>query len=80
VKTEEAKAREDDMHTERGSSHTKNEATGLVLESPALDQEAIARLAYFYWEERGCETYSPDEDWFRAEAVLRSRIAVGPTD
>ena len=21
-----------------------------------LDQEAIARLAYFYWEARGCQT------------------------
>ena len=41
----------------------------------ALDQEAIARLAYFYWEERGCQNDSPDEDWFKAEAELRSRLA-----
>jgi Protein of unknown function (DUF2934) len=45
----------------------------------ALDQEAIARLAYFYWEERGCQNDSPDEDWFRAEADLRNRLAAAAT-
>jgi hypothetical protein len=28
------KTQEEDMHTERGSSHTNNEATGLVIETP----------------------------------------------
>ena len=60
------------MHTQRGSSETKSEADGPVIE-PGLDQEAIARLAYFYWEDRGCHNNSPDEDWFRAEAELRNQ-------
>jgi hypothetical protein len=61
------------MHTKRGSGETDNEATDLVIESPILDQEAIARMAYFCWEARGCPNDSPDEDWFRAEAELRNR-------
>jgi hypothetical protein len=35
-------------------------------------QEEIARLAYFYWEARGCAGGSPEEDWVRAEQELRS--------
>jgi hypothetical protein len=34
------------------------------------DREAIARLAYEYWEARGCPDGSPEEDWFRAEKTL----------
>ena len=45
------------------------------IEHPAMDQEDIARLAYFYWEERGCPNGSPDEDWFRAEAGFRNPLA-----
>ena len=38
---------------------------------PCFDE--IARLAYSYWEERGCQGGSPEEDWLRAEQELRSR-------
>jgi hypothetical protein len=55
------------------SSQAQDEATGLVIE-PAFDQETIAVLAYYYWEARGCPHDSPHEDWFRAEAELRSRL------
>ena len=37
------------------------------------DQDAIARLAYSYWEMRGCVDGSPEEDWLRAERELLSR-------
>ena len=40
-------------------------------ESPSHDE--IAVLAYSYWEARGCQGGSPDEDWLRAERELRSR-------
>ena len=30
----------------------------------------IERLAYQFWEERGCPQGSPDEDWYRAERSL----------
>jgi hypothetical protein len=35
--------------------------------------EEIARLAYSYWEARGCQGGSPEEDWVRAEQELRTR-------
>jgi hypothetical protein len=41
--------------------HRSDEATGLETEHPGLDRDAIGRLAYFYWEERGCPNDSPDE-------------------
>ena len=66
---------QEDKHTASESSHRSDEATDLGIEHPALDQEAIGRLAYFYWEERGCPNDSPDEDWLRAEAELRNRRA-----
>ena len=33
--------------------------------------EAISRLAYSYWEARGCQGGSAGEDWLRAEAEIR---------
>ena len=52
--------------------------------APALEQETtaqagrsenqeIARLAYSYWEERGCPIGSPEQDWLRAEYELHAR-------
>jgi hypothetical protein len=35
--------------------------------------EEIAKLAYFYWEARGCQGGCPEEDWLRAEDELRNR-------
>ena len=37
---------------------------------PAPSHDEIARLAYAYWEERGRQSGSPQEDWFRAEHEL----------
>jgi len=37
---------------------------------PADLHEAIARLAYEHWLERGCPCGSPEEDWFHAERQL----------
>jgi Protein of unknown function (DUF2934) len=63
------------VRTARESRHRSDKATDLGIEHRTLDQEAIARLAYSYWEERGHPTDSPDEDWLRAEAELRNRLA-----
>ena len=49
-------------HTARKGIRRSDEATDLGVEHPTFDQEAIARLAYFYWEERGSPNDSPDED------------------
>ena len=37
------------------------------------DREEIARLAYQYHEERGRHHGSHQEDWYRAEQVIRER-------
>ena len=39
----------------------------------APSQDEIASLAYLYWEARGCQGGSPEEDWTRAEQELRAR-------
>jgi hypothetical protein len=31
-------------------------------------------LAYLYWEARGCQGGSPEEDWLRAERELIARV------
>jgi len=37
--------------------------------------QEIAALAYSYWEQRGCQGGSSDEDWARAQRALRQRAA-----
>ena len=44
-----------------------------LFEAPAF--EDIARLAYSYWEARGYQGGSPEEDWLRAEQELRGHLA-----
>ena len=68
------KTQEEQARTAR-ESHRSEEAADLGIEHPTSDEEGTAHLAYFYWEERGCSNDSPDEDWFRAEAVLGNRLA-----
>jgi hypothetical protein len=41
----------------------------------AEDHEETTRLAYSYWQARGCPIGSPEEDWYRAENELRKPIA-----
>jgi len=45
------------------------EPDGLRTDGPSQDD--IAVLAYLYWEARGCQDGSPEQDWFRAERELR---------
>lgn len=42
-------------------------------ESNVPTQEAIAHLAYSYWQERNGNGGSAEEDWLRAERELRER-------
>jgi hypothetical protein len=42
---------------------------------PEPSYEEIATLAYSYWEARGCQGGSHEEDWLRAEQELRSRAS-----
>jgi Protein of unknown function (DUF2934) len=51
-------------------------------ETPAAgyepSHEEISRLAFLYWEARGCEGGSPEEDWLRAEQELRKQAMAVP--
>lgn len=42
----------------------------VVSSGSAPEHEQIARLAYSYWQARGCPEGSPKEDWLRAETEL----------
>jgi hypothetical protein len=42
-------------------------------------QEQIARLAYSYWEARGCQGGSPEADWVRAEQELTTSLVASAT-
>ena len=49
-----------------------------AIAAPSLEpsREAIARLAYSYWEARGCQGGSAEEDWLRAEVEVRGTSSV----
>lgn len=42
---------------------------------PAAEREQIARMAYFLWLERGASAGDPEQDWYRAEQLVRSATA-----
>jgi Protein of unknown function (DUF2934) len=44
-----------------------------AVAAPAPSPEEIARLAYAYWEARGRQHGSHQEDWYRAERELLLR-------
>jgi hypothetical protein len=48
-----------------------------VTKGHELEAQEIARLAYSYWEARGCQEGSAEEDWLRAEQELRSALTSG---
>jgi hypothetical protein len=58
-------------HAATKSSHV------VVTEAPAFNE--VAQLAYSYWEARGYQGGSPEEDWLRAEQELRSQLVVSAT-
>ena len=50
-----------------------------ITETPSREQQ-IAALAYSYWEARGYQGGSSEEDWLRAEFELRSNLASSATN
>ncbi|MBI4876995.1 MAG: DUF2934 domain-containing protein [Acidobacteria bacterium] len=61
------------------SRHTSRKKAPAVAEAAAapacVDHQEIARLAYMFWEARGCQGGCPEEDWHRAEEQLKARGA-----
>jgi uncharacterized protein involved in copper resistance len=46
-------------------------AAGATESGRVIDRDAIAGLAYSYWEARGYTGGSAEEDWLRAEREIR---------
>ena len=59
-----------------GAKHSSKPSAAVVstVTFEEVDQDAIARLAYSYWEDRGYADGSPEEDWLRAEQELKAAI------
>lgn len=51
------------------------EVAAAVAPATQPSREAVARLAYAYWEARGYQGGSPEEDWNRAEQELLTSAA-----
>ena len=49
-------------------------ATSATQTETEITPEDIARLAYSFWEARGYQGGSPEQDWLRAEEELRGRV------
>jgi Protein of unknown function (DUF2934) len=45
-------------------------AVSAIVPSRTASHDAIARLAYSYWESRGYQSGDPQQDWLRAEREL----------
>ena len=52
------------------------DAAAAVAPAAQPSREAVERLAYAYWEARGYQGGSPEEDWTRAERELLASTAV----
>ncbi|HUO32862.1 MAG TPA: DUF2934 domain-containing protein [Bryobacteraceae bacterium] len=59
---------------ERSETATIPSSNSPATESYTPSFDEIAQLAYFYWESRGYQGGSPEEDWLRAEQELRSNL------
>ena len=51
----------------------------VAAQAPRPSCEEIELLAYSYWEARGYQSGSPEEDWLRAEQELSARRASATT-
>jgi hypothetical protein len=56
------------------SSVAPLESAEATLSSAVSAQEQIALLAYSYWEARGRQHGNAEEDWYRAEREILSRL------
>lgn len=64
------------MNAKAETRAAENETVDVAAEAifdNCPSREDIAVLAYSYWEARGFQGGSPEEDWLRAEQEMRSR-------
>ena len=65
-------------HSKQIGSHVDSKADVVHPTAGRYDRERVARLAYSYWEARGFQGGSADEDWYRAERELAHKQADEP--
>jgi hypothetical protein len=53
-------------------------AIPIFHDSPVMREE-VAKLAYEYWKEGEGIGGSPEEDWYRAEKIVRNRLRAAVT-
>lgn len=58
----------------RSVKHSKTSASVAAETTPVSAHEQIARIAYGYWEARGYQPGSAEQDWLRAEQEYLHRI------
>ncbi|MGP8260296.1 MAG: DUF2934 domain-containing protein [Acidobacteriaceae bacterium] len=58
--------------TSAKKTKTKTAAVGKPETAKTPSREAIAKLAYRYWKERGGQNGQDWQDWLRAERELKS--------
>ncbi len=61
---------------EAGKTESAISAQSLNPADSVSLRERIALLAYTYWQERGCEGGSPEEDWLRAEREILGNVNI----
>jgi len=69
-----AELKDESTAVEPAAIETKSNPPSAVV-SEHSEREEIAILAYSYWEARGQQGGSPEEDWVRAEQEYRHRRA-----
>ena len=57
----------------QGSAESHSEQPPSADGNGHFDHGEVARLAYSYWEARGYQGGSPEDDWYRAQAELSRR-------
>jgi hypothetical protein len=76
IKHRRTKSRAKAAETPEPAVEAAVESQDAVAVDPVAEREEIARLAYLYWESRGGEGGSAEEDWLRAEQeFLKKRAA-----
>jgi hypothetical protein len=67
-----APAKRRTTRTKGSETSTSEISSKAAKQTLTVDREAIARLAYSYWEARGFAGGSAEEDWLRAEEEIRT--------
>jgi hypothetical protein len=65
------RSRQNAEHSGDAAVHSQTATTG--HDAVAFGHDEIAAFAHELWVARSCPEGSPEEDWFRAVAALRSR-------